>query len=72
MVKFPHQFCDAMNYALPLTLALAALVAACAPVQPASRQVVFVDARSGCRYAIATDGHRIDVRRCAQRRRGLV
>jgi hypothetical protein len=62
-----------MNFTIVLTLALAALVAACAPAQPvASRQVVFVDARTGCRYALATDGRRLPVGRCTPRRWGGV
>jgi hypothetical protein len=63
-----------MNYTISLTLALAALVAACAPARPAPpRQVVFVDALTGCKYAIASDGRRrIDLGACVPRRRGAV
>lgn len=62
-----------MNYAIVIVLALSAVVAACAPSKPpASRQVVFVDARTGCRYALATDGRRLPVGRCTPRRWGGV
>lgn len=61
-----------MNLAYPLFLAAAVLVAACAPVQPAAVQVVFADAATGCRYALADDGHRrIAVGRCTPRRWGV-
>lgn len=61
-----------MNLAYPLFLAAAVLVAACAPVQPAARPAVFTDAATGCRYAVAWDGRRVAVERCAPRRWGGV
>jgi hypothetical protein len=68
MVRFQHQFCNAMNFTPPLTFALAALVVACAPIQPAPHQVIFRDAMTGCRYAML-DGHRFDFERCDRRGR---
>lgn len=52
-----------MKFAYPLFLAAAVLVAACAPVQPAAVQVVFTDAATGCRYALAWEGRRVAVGR---------
>jgi hypothetical protein len=63
-----------MNHTISLILAVSALAAACAPARTAPpRQVVFVDALTGCKYAIASDGRRrINLGACVPRRRGAV